>query len=55
MTDSDFGCPEWEREDEDMNIIAYALFAYGLTIVISLFVIGIIVLLNKLMMGKGEE
>lgn len=35
-----------------MGIIAYVLFAYGLTAVISIFVVAIIVLLNKLMMGS---
>lgn len=41
-----------------MNPVVYALFAYGLTAVISLAVIGVIVLVNKLMSpkdGEGEE
>lgn len=40
-----------------MHPVAYALFAYGLTIVISLAVIGIIVLIDRLMSPKenGQE
>lgn len=37
-----------------MGIIPYALMAYGLTIVISLAVVAVIVLCNKLL-GKPEE
>lgn len=37
-----------------MNVIAYALMAYGLTAVIAYAVIGVIVLLNKTMAGSAE-
>lgn len=37
-----------------MGIIAYAFFAYGLTAFISVFVVAIIVLLNKWMMRGGK-
>ena len=36
-----------------MNSFAYALMAYGLTIVISLAVVGIIVIINRLMGGNS--
>jgi hypothetical protein len=41
-----------------MNSIAYACMAYGLTAVISLAVVGLIVIINKLMGGNapaGDE
>ena len=38
-----------------MGIIPYALMAYGLTIVISLLVVGIIVATNKLLSKPGTE
>lgn len=38
-----------------MNPIAYALFSYGLTIVISLAVIGIIVLIDRMMSRSDAE
>ena len=38
-----------------MGIVSYALMAYGLTAVISLAVIGIILLLNKVMSRNPEE
>lgn len=38
-----------------MNIVTYAFFAYGLTALISIFVVAIIVLINKMMTGKGED
>ncbi len=38
-----------------MGIIPYALMTYGLTIVISLLVVAIIVLTNKIMNRKGKE
>ena len=41
-----------------MNSIAYALMAYGLTALISLAVVGLIVIINKLMGGDsafGDE
>ena len=38
-----------------MNPILYALFAYTLTVVISLFVVGIIVLINRVMSGSGDD
>ena len=37
-----------------MNVIAYALMAYGITAVISYAVIGVIVLLNKVMSSSTE-
>lgn len=37
-----------------MGPIVYSLFSYGLTIVISLAVIGIVVLIDK-MMSKGNK
>lgn len=37
-----------------MGIIPYALMAYGLTIVISLLVVAIIVVTNKVMNRKKE-
>lgn len=36
-----------------MNSFAYALMAYGLTIAISLAVVGIIVFINRLMGGDS--
>jgi len=38
----------------DMGIIAYVFFAYGLTAIISIFVVAIIVLINRLMMRGGK-
>jgi hypothetical protein len=38
-----------------MGIFSYALFAYGLTAVISLIITGIIVLVNKVTKEKEEE
>ncbi len=39
-----------------MNVVVYALLAYAATAVISLGVVGIIVLINKLLSGgKGVE
>ena len=38
-----------------MNPIVYALFSYGLTIVISLAVIGIIVLIDRIMSRPDAE
>lgn len=41
-----------------MNSIAYAFMAYGLTAMISLAVVGLIVVINKLMGGNispGDE
>lgn len=37
-----------------MNSIAYALMAYGLTAFISLAVVGLIVIINKLMGGNSS-
>lgn len=37
-----------------MGIVTYTLMAYGITIVVSLAVVGIIVLIGKLM-GKPKE
>ena len=39
----------------EMNVIEYALFAYGLTAVISFAVIGVIVFLNKLLSDNGSN
>lgn len=36
-----------------MNSIAYALMTYGLTALISLAVVGLIVIINKLMGGNS--
>ena len=38
-----------------MNAVTYALFAYGMTAAISLAVVGIIVLINKIMSKKDGE
>ena len=38
-----------------MDINVYMLFAYGLTALISFFVIGVVVLINKAMNGKGSQ
>lgn len=39
-----------------MNIVTYALFAYGLAALISLLVVGLIVVVSRLTRGKeGEE
>ena len=38
-----------------MGIIPYALMTYGLTIVISLLVVGIIVITNKILSKPGVE
>lgn len=38
-----------------MNVIVYALMTYGMTAVISLGVVGIIVLVNKIFTSSGEE
>ncbi len=38
-----------------MGIIPYALMVYGLTIVISLLVVGIIVLTNKILSRHGKD
>lgn len=38
-----------------MGIVPYALMAYGLTIVISLAVVAVIVITNKVMSRKKEE
>ena len=38
-----------------MNALTYTLMTYGLTIVVSLLVVGLIVLINKLVSGKEKE
>lgn len=38
-----------------MNAITYTLMSYGLTVVISLLVVGLIVLINKIVSGKEQE
>ena len=38
-----------------MSVISYALMAYGLTAVISLAVIGIVLIMNKVMSRNPEE
>ena len=38
-----------------MGIIPYALMTYGLTIVMSLLVVGIIVVTNKILSKPGTE
>ena len=40
-----------------MNAVTYTLMSYGLTIIVSLLVVGLIVLINKVVSGKekGEE
>jgi len=38
-----------------MNSIAYACMAYGLTALISLAVVGLIVIINKLMGGNSPD
>lgn len=38
-----------------MGIVSYALMTYGLTVVISLLVVGIIVVVNKAVSAAGEE
>ncbi len=38
-----------------MGPVLYALFSYALTAVISFFVIGIIVLIDRIMRKKGKE
>ena len=38
-----------------MDINVYMLFTYGLTALISFFVIGVVVLINKAMNGKGLQ
>ena len=38
-----------------MNAVTYTLMSYALTIVISLLVVGLIVLINKLVSGKEKE
>ena len=40
-----------------MNIITYALFVYGITIIFSMLVVGVIVLVNKVTSGeaRGDE
>ena len=38
-----------------MNAITYTLMSYGLTVVISLMVVGLIVLINKIVSGKEQE
>ncbi len=38
-----------------MNVVVYALTAYGATAVISLGIVGIIVLINRLLQDKKGE
>jgi len=38
-----------------LNAVTYTLMSYALTIVISLLVVGLIVLINKLVSGKEKE
>ena len=38
-----------------MNAITYTLMSYGLTVVISLLVVGLIVLINKIVSSKEQE
>ena len=38
-----------------MNAITYTLMSYGLTVVISLLVVGLIVLINKVVSRKEQE
>ena len=38
-----------------MNAITYTLMSYGLTVVISLLVVGLIVLINKVVSHKEQE
>lgn len=54
------GKKSFERGFEAMNVYAYAGFSYLFTAAISLFMIGVVVLLNKLMgnnnsNGEGME
>jgi len=37
-----------------MDIITYSLFAYGLTAVISLLVMGVVVLISKMLNGSNN-
>jgi hypothetical protein len=38
-----------------LNAITYTLMTYGLTVVVSLLVVGLIVLINKIVSGKEQE
>ena len=38
-----------------MSAFAYTLMTYGLTVVVSLLVVGLIVLINKIVSGKEQE
>jgi len=38
-----------------LNAFTYTLMSYGLTIVISLAMVGLIVLINKIVSGKEQE
>ena len=38
-----------------MNAITYTLMSYGLTVVISLLMVGLIVLINKIVSRKDQE
>lgn len=44
-----------QKERIAMGIIPYALMAYGLAIVISLLVVAIIVITNKVLSKPGKE
>lgn len=38
-----------------MNVYLYSLFCYGLTAVISFLVMGVIVLVSKIIHGRGKR
>jgi hypothetical protein len=38
-----------------LNAITYTLMTYGLTVVVSLLVVGLIVLINKIVSSKEQE
>jgi hypothetical protein len=43
------------HEELIMNIITYAFFTYFITIIISLLIMGIIVVINKMLSNTKEE
>ena len=46
--------PFFPYEGVVMDVVAYALFCYGLTAVISLMLIGIIIGINRVAGGTGQ-
>ena len=45
----------WVRFSKKMDIVMYSLFAYGLTAVISLMVMGVVIMISKTLGNNNVE